>query len=164
MRGRRNIGVVLAVVAAILWGPLALGPHVARGGLALAPQTPRLSSAEFDRRGNAVCRQGQETLKSLPKPRSYEQLSAQFNVAIRVYNTLVTTFTHLRPPQSMESDVKKMVAAFRGVGKGLQEGRDAARRGDQKALNASVKVGEKPARQAGELAYKLGLKDCVGTG
>lgn len=134
---------------------------VAQASTSRGAQGPRLSKEAFLASGNTACRRGVKKLYSLPKPRSLKEYIAQLNGAITLYADLISEIGRLRPPQASERAVNQMLTAFEEAGKTLKQVRDATIRGDQAAANAAVKAGEKPALRAGELAFKIGLKDCT---
>jgi hypothetical protein len=159
-RGSRLIALLVIFASAASTLFLAPAAGTPTGGRAVIAQ-PRLSKQEFLARGNLACRRSWKKLYSLPQPRSLEEYIAQLTTAIKLFHDLQVSLRRLRPPKSLERLVNQMLVAFAEAGKTLTRAREAARRGDRKGMEAALKAGAKPANHAGDLAIKVGLKDCT---
>jgi hypothetical protein len=123
-----------------------------------------LSKAEFQRQGNAVCKEGDAQLSEKGKkltrpdgqpPPNAEALAAWFREdAVPAVRTQLDGLDRLDPPEGDRKKVERMLAA----------GRQAIDKVEQDPVVYFSAKGPDPFEEFNRLAGDLGLHDCTGPG
>jgi len=124
----------------------------------------RLSREAYAARADAVCREFGPRIGAVAEPR---RLGEAVGFADRVLGPAreeVEKLGALRPPEALDEQAERWLAALDGALDGLAELRSQARTGE--AVGAVRAAGRVAARadEAAELARGLGLRACAGTG
>ena len=132
------------------------------GGTASAVFADPLSSKDFKKQANAICKEGneqidaaaQQTFGSIPEGQepSPEQLQAFAVVAIPNTKQQIEDVAALEPPKSLQAKVKKLITTARAAVAKIEA--------DPSLLGAEGK--NDPFAATNKQAKKLGLKECAG--
>jgi hypothetical protein len=121
----------------------------------------RLSQAEFQEQGNAICAKYDKQIEELGTPTSVEEVPGYVNKALPIVERQIEDMKELNPPEedqetfdAMISEGEKTVEAGRDLG-------EAAEANDQAAIEKALNEGNAASDRADEHATDLGLTDCV---
>ena len=142
--------------AAALVGVLVLFATACGGGGA------RLSTEEFQSQANAICAKYQKQLNALGSPTSIEEIPDLVDQALEILNKEVDEIAALNPPEDLQSDFDKMIAASDKTKAAADDLSTAAKSGDQAAVQKALEEGNAASDEADQLATNLGLTECQG--
>jgi hypothetical protein len=148
MRGR---------VAALVGVSVLLAAGCGGGG-----SSARLSQEEFQSQANAICAKYQAQLKALGNPSSIDEIPGLVDQALAILNKEVEEIAALNPPEDMQSDFDKMIAASDKTKAAANDLSAAAKAGDQAAVQKALEEGNAASNEADQLATGLGLSECKG--
>lgn len=146
------IGVAAAAAAALGVGACGGGGNAG---------APRLSRADYVRRGNAVCARYDAAIRRLGSPRGVTGIAPYIRDALPIMGRATAGLGRLRPPRELEDEFAGYLDAVRATRRRALDLRAAAARADgaavQRLLTAAAAAGERN----NALARKAGLDACV---
>jgi hypothetical protein len=122
----------------------------------------RLSREEFESQANAICAKYQKQLKALGSPSSLDEIPDLVEQALAILNKEVDEIAALNPPEKLQSDFDKMIAASNKTKAAADDLSAAAKSGDQAAVQQALEDGNAASKEADQLATGLGLSECKG--
>lgn len=122
----------------------------------------RLSEEEFQSQANAICAKYQKQLNALGSPTSIEEIPDLVDQALEILNKEVDEIAALNPPEDLQSDFDKMIAASDKTKAAADDLSAAAKSGDQAAVQKALEEGNAASKEADQLATNLGLTECQG--
>jgi hypothetical protein len=123
-----------------------------------------LSKAEFQSQANAICAKYEKQLKALGTPSSIEEIPDLVEQALAVLNKEIDEIAALNPPEDLQSDFDKMIAASNKTKAAADDLSAAAKSGDQAAVQQALEDGNAASKEADQLAAGLGLSECNANG
>jgi hypothetical protein len=144
--------------AAALVGALVLLATACGGGGSDA----RLSREQFESQANAICDKYQTQLNQLKSPTSLEEIPDFVDHAIAILNKEVAEITALNPPADLQTEFDAMIAASNDTKAAADDLSQAARDGDQAAVQKALDEGNAASKKADQIATQLGLDSCKG--
>jgi hypothetical protein len=121
----------------------------------------RLSQAEFQEQGNAICAKYDKQIEEIGTPTSVEEVPAYVNKVLPIVERQIEDMKELNPPEEDQETYDKMIAEAE---KTVDAGRDlgeAAEANDDAAIEKALNEGNAASDRADEHATELGLTDCV---
>ena len=152
-----RLGAMRGAVAALV-GVLVLFVTACGGG----GDGARLSTEEFQSQANAICAKYQKQLNALGSPTSIEEIPDLVDQALEILNKEVDEIAALNPPEDLQSDFDKMIAASDKTKAAADDLSTAAKSGDQAAVQKALEEGNAASKEADQLATNLGLTECKG--
>jgi hypothetical protein len=143
--------------AAALVGVLVLLATACGGGGSDA----RLSREQFESQANAICDKYQTQLNQLKSPTSLEEIPDFVDHALAILNKEVA-ITALNPPADLQTEFDAMIAASNDTKAAADDLSQAARDGDQAAVQKALDEGNAASKKADQIATQLGLDSCKG--
>lgn len=122
----------------------------------------RLSTEEFQSQANAICAKYEKQLKALGNPTSLEELPDFVDRALAILDKEVDEISALNPPAELQSDFDKLLAASDRTKAAAGDLSDAAKSGNQAAVQKAFDEGKVATKEADDLAANLGLSECNG--
>jgi hypothetical protein len=122
----------------------------------------RLSKEDFQTQANAICAKYQKQLNALGAPSSIDEVPDLVEQALAILNKEVDEIAALNPPEELQSDFDKMIAASNNTKAAADDLSAAAKAGDQAAVQKALEEGNAASTQADQLATNLGLSECKG--
>ena len=147
---------MLGAVAALM-GVLVLSVTACDGG------GGRLSKEDFQSQANAICAKYEKQLRSLGSPSSIDELPDLVDQALEILNKEVAEVAALNPPEELQSDFDKMLAATNKTKEAADDLSTAAKAGDQAGLQKALEEGNAASKEADAFATNLGLTECNST-
>ena len=123
----------------------------------------RLSKEEFQSQANAICAKYQKQLDALGTPSSLEEIPDLVDQALVILDKEVDEIGALKPPEELQSDFDKMLAATDRTKAAADDLSTAATSGDQAAVQKALDEGNAATKEADDLAGNLGLDECANT-
>ena len=123
----------------------------------------RLSKEEFQSQANAICAKYQQQLNALRSPTSLEEIPDLVEQALAILNKEVDEIRALSPPEELQSDFDKLLAASDRTKTAAADLSSAAKSGDQAAVQKALDEGNAASKEADDLAGNLGLNECANT-
>jgi hypothetical protein len=120
----------------------------------------RLSKQEFQTQANAICAKYDTQLKAIGSPTSIEEIPDLVDEALVILDKEIDEISALNPPEELQSDFDKMLAATDRTKAAATDLSEAAKAGDQAAVQKALEEGNAASDDADELAANLGLTDC----
>ncbi|HKO74036.1 MAG TPA: hypothetical protein VJU01_01865 [Gaiellaceae bacterium] len=120
----------------------------------------RLSKQEFQTQANAICAKYDKQLKAIGSPTSIEEIPGLVDQALVILDKEIDEVSALKPPEELQSDFDKMLAATDRTKAAAADLSEAAKAGDQAAVQKALEEGNAASNDADELAANLGLADC----
>ena len=120
----------------------------------------RLSEQEFQTQANAICAKYEKQLKAIGSPASIEEIPALVDQALAILDKEIEEVSALNPPEELQSDFDEMLAATDRTKAAAAHLSEAAKAGDQAAVQKALEEGNAASKDADELAANLGLDDC----
>jgi hypothetical protein len=145
-----------AVVA--LAGVLVLFATACGGG----GNSARLSKEDFQTQANAICAKYQKQLDALGTPESLDEIPDLVDEALVILNKEIDEVAALNPPEELQGDFEKMIAASNKTKAAADDLSAAAKEGDQAAVQKALEEGNAASDEADQLAGTLGLDSCKG--
>jgi hypothetical protein len=146
-------GAVAALVGVLVLLPIACG-----GGGSGA----RLSREEFESQANAICDKYQQQLHQLKSPTSLEEIPDFVDQALAILNKEVDEIAALNPPADLQTEFDALIAASNNTRKAADDLSQAAKDGDQAAVQKALSEGGAASKKADQIATQLGLDSCKG--
>ena len=122
----------------------------------------RLSREEFESQANAICNKYQTQLNQLKSPTSLEEIPDFVDHALAILNKEVAEITALNPPADLQTEFDAMIAASNDTKAAADDLSQAARDGDQAAVQKALNEGNAASKKADQIATQLGLDSCKG--
>jgi hypothetical protein len=144
---------------AALVGVLVLLATACGGG---GSSSDRLSKEDFQSQANAICAKYQKQLDALGTPSSLDEIPDLVDQALVILNKEVDEIAALNPPEELQSDFDKMIAASNKTKAAADDLSSAAKEGDQAAVQKALEEGNAASAEADQLAGTLGLDSCKG--
>jgi hypothetical protein len=148
----------MRVSAAALMGVFALLATGCGGG-----DGARLSKQEFQTQANAICAKYEKQLKAIGSPTSIEEIPDLVDQALVILDKEIDEVSALNPPEELQGNFDKMLAATGRTKAAASDLSEAAKAGDQAAVQKALEEGNAASNDADELAANLGLGDCNGS-
>jgi hypothetical protein len=122
----------------------------------------RLSREQFESQANAICDKYQTQLNQLKSPTSLEEIPDFVDHALAILNKEVAEITALNPPADLQTEFDAMIAASNDTKAAADDLSQAARDGDQAAVQKALDEGNAASKKADQIATQLGLDSCKG--
>lgn len=122
-----------------------------------------LSKDEFQTQANAICAKYEEQLKAIGPPASIEAIPDVVDQALAILNKEIDEIGALNPPEELQSNFDKLLAATERTKAAADDLATAAKAGDQAAVQQALDDGNAASKEADDLAGDLGLDECVNT-
>jgi DNA-binding NtrC family response regulator len=122
----------------------------------------RLSREEFESQANAICAKYQKQLNALGTPSSVEEIPDLVEQALAILNKEVAEIAALDPPTDMQTEFDAMIEASNNTKAAANDLSQAARDGDQAAVQKALEEGNAASDKADQIATQLGLDSCKG--
>jgi hypothetical protein len=122
----------------------------------------RLSREEFESQANAICDKYQTQLNQLKSPTSLEEIPDFVDHALAILNKEVAEITALNPPADLQTEFDAMIAASNDTKAAADDLSQAARAGDEAAVQKALDEGNAASKKADQIATQLGLDSCQG--
>lgn len=124
-------------------------------------QDKRLSRADYIREADAICAAYDKRLGALGKADSIEALARNADQALPIAEEGVGKLRELQPPAELEPRVDEWLERNDENVEKIEELRDAAREGDEPAVQSIAADAADNEREADRLARRLGLRSCA---
>jgi hypothetical protein len=145
--------------AALLVGALVLLFAAACGG---GGGDTRLSREEFESQANAICAKYQKQLNAVGTPSSVGEIPDFVEQALAILNKEVAEIAALSPPADMQTDFDALIQASNNTKAAANDLSQAAKDGDQAAVQKALDEGNAASKKADQIATQLGLDSCKG--
>ena len=145
----------MRVSAAALLGVLVLLAAGCGGG-----GEESLSKTEFQSQANAICAKYEKQLNALGAPSSIDEIPDLVQQALVILNKEIDEIAALNPPDELQSDFDKLIAASNKTKAAANDLSAAAKSGDQAAVQQALEDGNAASDEADQLATGLGLGEC----
>ena len=122
-----------------------------------------LSKDEFQTQANAICAKYEEQLKAIGPPASIEAIPDVVDQALAILNKEIDEIGALNPPEELQSNFDKLLAATERTKAAADDLATAAKACDQAAVQQALDDGNGASKEADDLAGDLGLDECVNT-
>ena len=122
----------------------------------------RLSREEFESQANAICAKYQKRLDGLGTPSSVEEIPDLVEQALAILNKEVAEIAALDPPTDMQTEFDAMIEASNNTKAAANDLSQAAKDGDQAAVQKALDEGNAASKKADQVATQLGLDSCKG--
>ena len=122
----------------------------------------RLSREEFESQANAICAKYQKQLNALGTPSSVEEIPDLVEQALAILNKEVAEIAALNPPTDMQTEFDAMIEASNNTKDAANDLSQAAKDGDQAAVQNALDEGNAASKKADQIATQLGLDSCKG--
>jgi len=122
----------------------------------------RLSREEFESQANAICAKYQKQLNALGTPSSVEEIPDLVEQALAILNKEVAEIAALDPPTDMQTEFDAMIEASNNTKAAANDLSQAAKDGDQAAVQKALDEGNAASKKADQVATQLGLDSCKG--
>ncbi len=119
-----------------------------------------LSKADFQSQANAICAKYEKQLNALGTPSSIDEVPDLVQHALVILNKEIDQIAALNPPDELQSDFDKMIAASNKTKAAANDLSAAAKSGDQAAVQKALEEGNAASDEADQLAAGLGLAEC----
>jgi DNA-binding NtrC family response regulator len=145
-------------LVAVLVGVLVLVAAGCGGG----GSDTRLSREEFESQANAICAKYQKQLDAIGTPSSVEEIPDLVEQALAILNKEVAEIAALNPPADMQTEFDAMIEASNNTKAAANDLSQAAKDGDQAAVQKALDEGNAASKKADQIATQLGLDSCKG--
>ena len=145
----------MRVSAVALVGVLALLVTACGGG-----GEARLSEEDFQTQANAICSKYDKQLDAIGSPESIDEIPDLVDQALAILDKEIDEIAALNPPEELQDDFDKMLAASDRTKAAATDLSEAAKAGDQAAVQKALEEGNAASNEADDLAADLGLSDC----
>ena len=122
----------------------------------------RLSREEFESQANAICAKYQKQLHAIGTPSSVEEIPDLVEQALAILNKEVAEIAALSPPADMQTEFDAMIEASNNTKAAANDLSQAAKDGDQAAVQKALDEGNAASKKADQIATQLGLDSCKG--
>ena len=120
----------------------------------------RLSKEEFQTQANAICAKYQKQIDAIGAPSSLDEIPDLISQILPILNKEIDEISALDPPEELQSDFDKMLAATDRTKAAADDLSEAAKAGDQAGVQQALEEGNAASKEADDLAANLGLQDC----
>jgi hypothetical protein len=120
----------------------------------------RLSKEDFQSQANAICAKYQKQIDAIGAPSSLDEIPDLISQILPILNKEIDEISALDPPEELQSDFDKMLAATDRTKAAADDLSEAAKAGDQAAVQKALEEGNAASKEADDLAANLGLQDC----
>jgi hypothetical protein len=120
----------------------------------------RLSKEDFQSQANAICAKYQKQIDAIGAPSSLDEIPDLISQILPILNKEIDEISALEPPEELQSDLDKMLAATDRTKAAADDLSEAAKAGDQAAVQKALEEGNAASKEADDLAANLGLQDC----
>ena len=122
----------------------------------------RLSREEFESQANAICAKYQKQLNAVGNPSSIEEIPDLVEQALAILNKEIAEIAALNPPADMQTEFDAMIEASNNTKAAADDLSQAAKDGDQAAVQKALDEGNAASKKADQIATQLGLDSCKG--
>jgi hypothetical protein len=120
----------------------------------------RLSKDEFQTQANAICAKYQKQIDAIGAPSSLDEIPDLISQILPILNKEIDEISALDPPEELQSDFDKMLAATDRTKAAAADLSEVAKAGNQAAVQKALEEGNAASKEADDLAANLGLQDC----
>lgn len=138
----------------------ALAVVVLLAGCGGGGDAPRLSSAQFASKADAICRTYNRQSTAIAKPNSFAELATAVDKLVPLLDQSIQKLHRLRPPKEKQADVDAWLAAVRRLEHDLGTVGDKAAKKDGQGVQAALQAGATHNQRSNSLAGKLGMTVC----
>jgi hypothetical protein len=122
----------------------------------------RLTREEFESQANAICAKYQKQLDALGTPASIEEIPDLVDQALAILNKEIDEIAALNPPADMQTEFDALIEASNNTKAAADDLSQAAKDGDQAAVQKALDEGNAASDKADQIATELGLDSCKG--
>jgi hypothetical protein len=122
----------------------------------------RLTREEFENQANAICDKYQKQLNQLKTPASLEEIPDFVDQTLAILNKEVDEVSGLKPPTDMQTEFDALIDASNNTKDAADDLSQAAKDGDQAAVQKALNEGNAASKKADQIAAQLGLDSCTG--
>ena len=122
----------------------------------------RLTREEFESQANAICAKYEKQLDALGTPASIEEIPDLVDQALAILNKEIDEIAALNPPADMQTEFDALIEASNNTKAAADDLSQAAKDGDQAAVQKALDEGNAASDKADQIATELGLDSCKG--
>jgi hypothetical protein len=122
----------------------------------------RLTREEFESQANAICAKYEKQLDALGTPASIEEIPDLVDQALAILNKEIDEIAALNPPADMQTEFDALIEASNNTKAAADDLSQAAKDGDQAAVQKALDAGNAASDKADQIATELGLDSCKG--
>jgi hypothetical protein len=122
----------------------------------------RLTREEFESQANAICAKYEKQLDALGTPASIEEIPDLVDQALAILNKEIDEIAALNPPADMQTEFDALIEASNNTKAAADDLSQAAKDGDQAAVQKALDEGSAASDKADQIATELGLDSCKG--
>jgi len=123
-------------------------------------EAPRLSSAQFASRADAICRTYNSRSNAIAQPNSLTELATAINKLVPLLDQSIEKLQKLSPPKDEQADVDKWLAGVQRLEDDLRSVQASAAKKDAQGVRAALESGDAHNKRSNAMAAKLGLTVC----
>jgi molecular chaperone GrpE (heat shock protein) len=123
-------------------------------------EAPRLSSAQFASRADAICRTYNSRSNAIAQPNSLAELATAINKLVPLLDQSIEKLQKLSPPKDEQADVEKWLAGVQRLEDDLRSVQASAAKKDEQGVRAALESGDAHNKRSNAMAAKLGLTVC----
>jgi len=123
-------------------------------------EAPRLSSAQFASRADAICRTYNSRSNAIAQPNSLAELATAINKLVPLLDQSIEKLQKLSPPKDEQADVDKWLAGVQRLEDDLRSVQASAAKKDEQGVRAALESGDAHNKRSNAMAAKLGLTVC----
>jgi len=123
-------------------------------------EAPRLSSAQFASRADAICRTYNSRSNAIAQPNSLTELATAINKLVPLLDQSIEKLQKLSPPKDEQADVDKWLAGVQRLEDDLRSVQASAAKKDEQGVRAALESGDAHNKRSNAMAAKLGLTVC----
>jgi hypothetical protein len=123
-------------------------------------EAPRLSSAQFASRADAICRTYNSRSNAIAQPNSLAELATAINKLVPLLDQSIEKLQKLSPPKDEQADVDKWLAGVQRLEDDLRSVQASATKKDAQGVRAALESGDAHNKRSNAMAEKLGLTVC----
>jgi hypothetical protein len=143
-----------------LFAALAVAALVTGCGGGGGSEAPRLSSAQFASRADAICRTYNSQSNAIAQPNSLAELATAINKLVPLLDQSIEKLQKLSPPKDEQADVDKWLAGVQRLEDDLRSVQASAAKKDAQGVRAALESGDAHNKRSNAMAEKLGLTVC----
>jgi hypothetical protein len=122
----------------------------------------RLTREEFESQANAICAKYEKQLDALGTPASIEEIPDLVDQALAILNKEIDEIAALNPPADVQTEFDALIEASNNTKAAADDLSQAAKDGDQAAVQKALDEGSAASDKADQIATELGLDSCKG--
>jgi hypothetical protein len=122
---------------------------------------PRLSRAEYQRRGNVICTDYSAAIHRLGKAHALTDIAPFIRDALPVLSRAVVRLGRLRPPRALDGAFADFLGAMRATQRRDVALRDAAQKANGEAVQQLLDDAASSGQRTAALARRAGLDACA---